>query len=575
MTDPELGRTPEGDAVRIDIGRLVGAHFGIVAQAGAGKSHAIRKMLEATHGSVQHIVLDSEDEFYTLRERFEYVVAGGDGGDFPVTVASAAQVATALLENGLSAVVQMNALGRSGAREFVARFLEAVIAAPQQLWHPTLVVLDEADRFVPNGERTTSSDAVVEYVSKGRKRGFGIALATQRLSKISRDATGDTHNWLFGRVGQGTDRRRVADELGFSPTGAEARGLMALDSGQFWVRGPALASVPTLIQVGAVETSHIRAGESRVPTPPAAGRLKEIVAALAAAAAPPPEPEKPADAAPSRADHAASVGSSAPRVEIRDASAEQIAAAERRGEQVGFERGLEQGGNLARDFTLRVLREARGVLDRAIGEQEQLQRVPDQHAVTPTLSSTASSQTASKPAREKPPTVAAHARPTGNDGIRQKILDSLAELAALTPVPPTREVAIYVSGYSPNTNAVKAALARMREEGLIEVPEPGHLALSDQGRALAKAPEGALTTQEVVSRISSALGPIVGRVLDVLVDAWPSYLSREALAERSGYSTNTNAFKAAIPRLKELGLATLPGAGQVRAADLLFPETRS
>jgi hypothetical protein len=35
-------------------------------------------MLESTHGRMQHFVLDVEDELFTLRERFDYVLIGGD-----------------------------------------------------------------------------------------------------------------------------------------------------------------------------------------------------------------------------------------------------------------------------------------------------------------------------------------------------------------------------------------------------------------------------------------------------------------------------------------------------------------
>jgi hypothetical protein len=48
----------------------------IQANSGGGKSRAIRQLLEQTHGRVQQLVLDPEGEFATLRERFDYVLAG-------------------------------------------------------------------------------------------------------------------------------------------------------------------------------------------------------------------------------------------------------------------------------------------------------------------------------------------------------------------------------------------------------------------------------------------------------------------------------------------------------------------
>ena len=75
-----LGSTSNGD-VAIDLDRLVGGHAAIIANSGGGKSGLLRRLLEQTHGSIQHIILDVEDEFYTLRERYDYVIAGGDDGE--------------------------------------------------------------------------------------------------------------------------------------------------------------------------------------------------------------------------------------------------------------------------------------------------------------------------------------------------------------------------------------------------------------------------------------------------------------------------------------------------------------
>src|SRR5881628_1850095 len=95
-----LGKTAAGDPMAIDVDRLVGSHACIVANSGGGKSGLIRRLLEVTHGRIQHIVLDVEDEFYTLREHFDYVIAGGDGGDAPATVESAPGLARLALEHG-------------------------------------------------------------------------------------------------------------------------------------------------------------------------------------------------------------------------------------------------------------------------------------------------------------------------------------------------------------------------------------------------------------------------------------------------------------------------------------------
>lgn len=83
MTAPiVLGSNDAGELV-LDLPSLVESRMLIQANSGAGKSYAIRKLLEATHGQVQQIVIDLEGEFSTLRERFPSYVIAGKGGDTP------------------------------------------------------------------------------------------------------------------------------------------------------------------------------------------------------------------------------------------------------------------------------------------------------------------------------------------------------------------------------------------------------------------------------------------------------------------------------------------------------------
>ena len=202
-----------------------------------GKTYAIRRILETTHGRMQHIVFDVEDELFTLRERFDYVLIGGDGADAPLSEDTAGELAITLLELGVSAILQLNDLGLTGQRRVIARFLSGLMKAPRSLWHPVLVTLDEAHRYAPQSAPVESSEAIVNLATAGRKRGFGALFATQRLSQLSKDVLGQCPNRIMGRVDQALDRRVAADTLGFSASSAEAQSLMQL-SHEFWWSAP-------------------------------------------------------------------------------------------------------------------------------------------------------------------------------------------------------------------------------------------------------------------------------------------------------------------------------------------------
>ena len=279
--DCDIGRAGDGAAIGVDIDKLVGSRLIVQGASGAGKTYLIRKLLEVSHGAVQHLVLDVEDEFYTLRERYEYVIAGGEHADCPATPENAHELARTLLRLGTSAIIQLNDLGLARQRRFVAAFLGAMISAPRALWHPTLVVLDETHRYAPQSQSAESLAAVTALATQGRKRGFSAVFATQRMSMVSKDVLGQCPNRMIGRVDQALDRRVGADTLGMAPSSADARGLQDLRPGQFWTVGPAFTPKPVLTKIDKVETTHLRPGQRHVPTPPPPAQLKAILAELA------------------------------------------------------------------------------------------------------------------------------------------------------------------------------------------------------------------------------------------------------------------------------------------------------
>ncbi|WP_176495671.1 helicase HerA domain-containing protein [Sphingomonas sp. HMP6] len=286
-----IGATDDGTPITIDMDEVVGSHIGIIANSGGGKSGLVRRLLEETHGKIQHIVLDIEDDFYTLRERFDYVIAGGDGADIPATMNNPEKLALDALTHKYSLIVQLNDLGED-APEFVGRFLNAMISAPRDLWGPCLVVVDEAHHFAPSEGSTLGSKGVKALTGRGRKRGFTAVIASQRMTKVSADVRGDLLNWMLGRVGQTLDRNVIADQLGFTP--AEGRLKLRMEKREFWGFGPAIAAEPVLFKVADVHTTMVKSGQAKLPTPPAPEALREILAAMAAAAVA-PVPDQVAD----------------------------------------------------------------------------------------------------------------------------------------------------------------------------------------------------------------------------------------------------------------------------------------
>lgn len=240
--------------IEIDINTLIRTRGLIQASSGGGKSWIIRRLLEQTNGKVQQIVIDLDGEFETLREKYDYLLIAKNG-DVPADIKTADLMARRLLELGVSAIIDISELKHHERVIYVKRFLDSLINAPKKLWHPCLVIVDEAHQFCPQGAKSDSASSVIDLMTRGRKRGFCGILATQRISKLNKDASAEGRNRFIGLAVQDVDRKRASEELGFTSKEDEIS-LRKLEDGEFFIFGPAISKEVIKVKVGGVNTTH-------------------------------------------------------------------------------------------------------------------------------------------------------------------------------------------------------------------------------------------------------------------------------------------------------------------------------
>jgi hypothetical protein len=278
---PSLGKFENGRNAVIDIKTLVVSRMLVQANSGAGKSYLIRRLLEVTFGLIQQIVIDREGEFASLREKFDYVIAAPHGGDALAHPKTAKLLAIRLLETGVSAIIDISELKKHEQQTFVRIFFDAMVNAPKILWHPVMVVLDEAHLFCPEKGSAEASAAVIDMASLGRKRGFCLVAATQRLSKFNKDVAAELLNKLIGRTSLVLDVKRAAEELGMTPKEAIPI-LRNQEPGRFFCYGPALSPAVELVTIGPVVTTHPKPGQRRAHAPPKPTKaIRDILPKLA------------------------------------------------------------------------------------------------------------------------------------------------------------------------------------------------------------------------------------------------------------------------------------------------------
>lgn len=605
IAQPTLGISVPGEgSVPIDVGWLIRGRLLVQANSGGGKSWALRRILEQTYGHCQQIVVDPEGEFHTLRARRDYILAAARGGDCTVRVDTAARLARRLIEHGASAILDLSELGgRSG--DFVAAFIGSLVEAPRELWRRLLVVVDEAQLFCPEqGQRDDpSAAAIVELMTRGRKRGLAGILATQRLSMVRKTAAAQCSNKLIGRTALDTDVRRAAFDLGFTSQEARKR-LRDLAPGNFYATGPAFCAQVIEVRVGDVLTPHPDPDDRPAnPTPPSP-RVREMIAELDLS---PIEDEAGETGAPDDADAARLRGRIA---ELEDLlrRRDEVTVVERIAplppEALAAVSCVVDGARRLSSASEDLLRVAGDLAVRltTIGRSTSAPIPPGSGSVTLVDSSAGSSAAdrlplptttvviapgdtyeipattpEKRPGRDPAPKRRSTPAP-GNPRTpaRQKILEAVSWMERIGVREPGIETVAFLAGYSPRGGAFTATRARLCEEGHLRYPRPGHVALTEQGRSAVVdratiGPGGPELRAAVLRRLPDA----ERRILRVVLEQYPRAVSVDQIGRATNYKASGGAFTAARGRLRAMGVVRYPAPGLVQATDVLFPERQS
>lgn len=210
-----IGTRRNGPPLQLDLDQVKRSRLLVNGGSGSGKSWLVRRIAEQACGQLPVIIIDPEGEFSTLRAKYNFVLIG-QGGETPADVRSAALVAHKLLELRTSAVCDLFEMPSDDRHEWVQKFMMALIDAPKTLRQPMLIIVDEAHMFAPEkGEgASVALDAMKAMASRGRKRGFALVVATQRLAKLNNNVLAELQNVLIGMATLEADQDRAIRALG-------------------------------------------------------------------------------------------------------------------------------------------------------------------------------------------------------------------------------------------------------------------------------------------------------------------------------------------------------------------------
>lgn len=174
---------------------------------------------------------------------YPIVILGGDHADLPLEPDAGELVADLIIDEGLSLVLDLSLLRKGEQRRFMVGFAEALYHRNRRPLH---LIVDEADAYAPQrppkGDGPRLLGAMEDLVRRGRARGIGVTLITQRAAVLNKDVLTQAEVLVALRMVGPQDRKAIDDWVSQHGTAEQRDELLAslasLPVGTAWFWSP-------------------------------------------------------------------------------------------------------------------------------------------------------------------------------------------------------------------------------------------------------------------------------------------------------------------------------------------------
>ncbi len=550
--------------------------FGVLAVRGAGKSNLAAVMAEEMFvARLPFVVIDPVGSWYGLRahgsdakaEGLPIPIFGGRHGDVPLERTGGQLLADLVVDRRMTCVLDVSEFSEGDKVRFLIDFAERLYRRNTEPLH---LFLEEADDYAPQRpmrEQARLLGAWQNIVRRGRARGLGITMITQRSAVLNKDVLTQIETLFVLRTTSPQDRKAIEAWVAFQGGARDMiETLPRLESGEAWVWSPSWLRTFERVHVRRRWTfdSGATPKGSKATRPTASladvdlGSIREQMAAtIERAKADDPrelrrrigELEKQAKAGPA---------APAPKLkEVPALSAKDRAALERTVDRLeAFAGRLEA-----------VCAELNTHAPHARATADSLRKALGAPPAPPIAEMRALERVVREGRRAPPPPPR---RPNGHAGAADPSLPKGERITLIAiaqhPDGVTREQLTVLTGYKRSTR--DAYLQRLRERGHTD-DAGGRIVASDSGVAALGSDYEPLPTGDALREHWLEPGRLPegeARVLDVLCAAYPKAVAREKIDEATGFKRSTR--DAYLQRLGARRLVSSGRDGVIASAEL-------
>lgn len=505
----------------------------------SGKSYKLRTMAEVLCGEAPVWILDPEDEFYTLREKYPFLLFG-EFGEAPMAVNTARAMARFVIEHNVSAVFSLAQLKEVDQHEWVFNFLDELMNLPRNMWKRAFILADEAHLWAPNAGhgKTNALAAARNLARRGLKRGLIPIWATQRLSSLSVAISASSENLLVGRTTRSADQEQAVKNLGVSNRNKAhwTSKMRRCPKGTFFAVGPAYGEDIVELQTPQAHTTHFsgKIGTER-PVKKIPAKLRHLLPKIA---------------------------------EMVNTAAAEIQNKEELEDTVKrLQKALDDGG----------------VIEKGVSEEEAEQMRAQMKTLAQDLITsqaqvlTLTAGLADIKKKSEDITHSAISTLAGPDGSKlaevthgeSKIMKGLQDAAGLGITQLSWEWCGIFAGRVENSGAFHADVPILIRKGLLKPVYKRNIEMSERGTAFYPVQDKKITQEELLHRLKQSLGDEAYLITEFCAKHNGAWTPRDAVIENTQIP-GTRKTLGTIKNLAEIGVINVDKEGRIRAGERIL-----
>lgn len=542
--------------------------LGFIGTSGSGKTYnaggAVERLLAK---KARVVIIDPLGVWWGLRlsedgkhaSGFNVAIFGGPRGDLPLNEHAGALIGETAATMAESCIIDLRELGsKASERRFMTAFLETLYR--KATGEPFHLVVDEADLFAPQkpyGGDETLLGHMENIVRRGRVKGFVPWLISQRPAVVNKNVLSQVDGLIAFKLTSTQDRDALDAWIEGQADRAEGKAikdsLPAMQIGQGVVWLPAHGILKTVQFPPKVTFDSSKApkrGEKQKRTaalkPLDLSTLKQRLSTVEAET-------KANDPKALRAEivalkrELAAKPKGVPAADIKAAEKRAYAQGEADTAPIWFRRGAEAvvnaGGNFLKKFA------GADFIKEQLATWKHIGAIP---RVPPVPISALRPAAVPRPLRPAPAEDGNYTRP------QMRVLRSLAMWKALGHDTPSREMVAGAAGYSPGSGGFNNLIGGLTTAEAIAIPQPGKLMLAADSIEAPSIDDG---RDMLLSILSNPHKKLVSALNGAGI------MTRDALAEATGYSAGSGGFNNLIGKLNTLCISCVPQQGHVALSE--------